>query len=332
MMKIDEFQAVNELFRQEKIKTDLEKYDLSNNIIDISNKSQTVYTGKGDLFIIRLPEKIVVLKQQNTTQVEAENLIRKKKNFPENYPEVYSHGEGYLILEFIKGERAWDKVLSGESIPLDKMVSHIAEIHNLSKRQLATGEINFKPKRYTDYSKSKFEKHLGSLLDINFSGAYKDMEDVINKKLNKYPHVEHIDANLYNWIGLIKIDETNNTTSVPQMTLKSMLEYGPIILDDNQLGKLYQKYCKITSLDFNEFMDIDTYANVVFHLNKVSRTLRYAIKMGGATPQEEIKGLKRHLNIFGNSLNEISASGQRVSGLQNFNNSILTYCKEGGLI
>ncbi len=310
-------------------KADLNRWGFSNQVLNVENRSQKIYDGKGNLLVITLPEGQVVLKQQKTKDVEVANLDWKKAAFPNNYPQVYSHGDGFLILEHIDGICAWDQILAeNNDIPLEQMVSHLAEIHNLSQRQLASGKIDFKPKNYADYCRFRFNKHLGGIICFDFDEAHKDLIEVVNPILSAYHHVEHVDANLSNWIGLVKIDETNNTTTVPHMTLKSMLEYGPLQLDNHRLNALYQAYCLATSQDFEKFMKLNPYTNIVFHLNKFFRTLRYLEKMGTTEDGNTLIALKRHIGIVNDSLNVLHSNHCYLPGLSKFKATIIKYCKE----
>src|SRR3989344_2700018 len=257
--------SVLDYLKNPNVMEDLAKFGFTTRVLDISEISSTLYNDKGRLFFITLPESKIVLKKQKNSIIEASNLQRKKNHFQKNYPQVYSYNDSSLLLEFIDETNAWDKVISGDPIPLELMVTHLAEVHNISITQLKNGEIDFRPKVYADYCKSKFDRHLGGILELNFEQAYSDLRDKVEDRLKKYPPVEHIDANLHNWFGLIKIDETNNTLSVPHLTLKSMLQYGPLDLNDDQVEKLYQKYCDIRELDIDEFMAYDSYADLIFN-------------------------------------------------------------------
>ena len=213
------------------------------------------------------------------------------------------------------------------------MVSHIAAVHNFSEGQVRQGEINFKPKDYAEYCRDKFVRHLGGLVNFEFEGAYFDIKDTIQGKLKEFEEREHVDANLLNWIGLIKIDETNNTSSSPHFTLKSMLEYGPLLLDEESLTKLYRGYCSAASMDFRRFMEFDPYAGLVFHLNKIFRGIRRIIKTGARQSSSGYEyGLKRHIGCFGKALDTLCGNGHKLGGLVDFRHSILDYCDRGKLI
>ncbi len=327
---MNEYQTVQGLLSDANMERDLYDWGFTNQVIHVQDRSQTVYTGKGQLFLVTLPEGKVVLKKQENVGIEAKNLQRKKRYFPSNYPQVYSINSGVLLLEFIEGPSVWERVECGEPISLEFMVTHIADIHDLGKRQLAAGEIDFKLKGYADYCGSKFGRHLAGILEFGFEKAYSDLKREVETKLNSYNPVEHVDANLRNWVGSAKIDETNDTLSVPHLTLKSMLEYGPLNLDKPELDKLYRLYCDRASCDFDNFMEFNIYADVIFHLNKVCREVRSLEKGKIENDANKAKELRRHTIILREALEGLLSSGHDVSGLLQLNDSITAHSRRRG--
>lgn len=327
------YDLVSRLLSDKIIQGEMSKWGFSNTLLDVQDLSQSVYNNKGKLIVVTLNEGKIVFKEQGTAGIEAKNLARKRKKFSQNYPQVYFNQGNYLFLEFIEGANAWGEALKGKPLPLDEMVLHIAAVHNFSEEQVRRGEINFKPKDYAEYCRDKFVRHLGDLVDFKFEGAYFDIKNTIQGKLKEFEEREHVDANLLNWIGLSKIDETNNTSSAPHFTLKSMLEYGPLLLDEGSLAKLYGGYCASASMDFRKFMEFDPYAGLVFHLNKIFRCIRGIIKLGARqSPVEYEYGLKRHISSFGKAIDTLCGNGHKLDGLVDFRHSILNYCGRRKLV
>ncbi len=276
-----------------------------------------VYAQKGIQTVLSFTNGKVLFKQQPMCFVEAENLQRKLKDFPDRYPKVYIAKEDYIFMEFIDGENSLSEIRKGIFPDLNDIITHIAEVHNRTAHYLRTGEITFKPKDYTEYCMGKFQKHLPEL-KVDVAGIKSDLQ-TISEKLRCYPQVEHIDANLANWIGNKKIDETNNTLSVPALTLKSLLEYGPIHLEKKELDDYHVIYCRLTLKDYSQFTEETQLADPIFHLNKIFRNIRYLdVLRNGEFAAENSKDLSRHIQKTDSGLKNLNKSGFETSNLQGF--------------
>ncbi len=323
-----DYKRIETLLGREDVREALSYEGLCGKVIEIKDLAQGVYEGKGLQLLVKLHRGEFIFKEHKRGEIEASNLRRKKILFPDNYPQVYFSERDFLLFEYIEGPTALEIVREGKIPHLEQMVYHLAEVHDRS------GDLPFERKKYSGYSLSKYRKHLVDIIPLEQELWQQALLIEIEPVLQSCQPVEHVDANLGNWVGLVKIDETNNTLTLPQFSLKSLLEYGPLRLTDAERMRIYGLYCSRRGLDFDEFIRQMPYVDVVFHANKVFRNTRFMMlgDKKSLTYREMREGFDFHYKKVEDATDILKEEGCDVKHIKEFNHSICRFLERAQII